>query len=63
MFQLFVAHLTSEDLTRLEHEAQAQIQPHIGLSPAFQMQMHKDTVLKQWFMHRQQTQQELIGDA
>ena len=63
MFQLFVAQLTSEDLTRLEHEAQAQIQPHIGLSPAFQMQMHKDTVLKQWFMYRQQTQQELIGDA
>jgi hypothetical protein len=56
-FELFVAQLTSEDLTRLEREAQAQIQPHIGLGPAFQVQIHKDARLKQWFTQRQQTQQ------
>jgi hypothetical protein len=63
MFELFVAQLTSEDLTRLEREAQAQIQPHIGLSPTFQIQMHKDALLKQWFTQRQQTQQGPPGDV
>src|SRR5437870_5439113 len=54
-YELFVAQLTAEDLARLEREAQAQIQPHIGLSPTFQIQMHKDALLKQWFTQRQHT--------
>ena|SRR5712691_113388 len=55
-FELFVAQLTEEDLTRLDHEAQAHVKPHIGLSPAFQMQVHKDALLKQWFAQRRQPQ-------
>ena len=51
-FELFVAQLTAEDLARLEREAQAEVKPHIGLSPAFQMEMHKDNILKQWFTRR-----------
>ena len=51
-FELFVAQLTPEDLARLEHEAQAEVKPHIGLSPAFQMDMHRDSILKQWFAQR-----------
>jgi hypothetical protein len=51
-FELFVAQLTAEDLARLEREAQAEVQPHIGLSPAFQLDMHKDNILKQWFAQR-----------
>jgi hypothetical protein len=62
-FELFVAQLTSEDLARLEREAQAQIQPHIGLSPTFQIQMHKDALLKQWFTQRQHTSQEPTGNT
>src|SRR4029434_1164340 len=30
-FELFVAQLTTEDLARLEQEAQAEVKPHIGL--------------------------------
>ena len=57
-FELFVAQLTPEDLARLEHEAQAEVKPHIGLSPAFQMDMHRDSILKQWFAQRMQLHQE-----
>src|SRR6516162_5027384 len=53
-FDLFVAQLTTEDLARLEREAQAKVQPHIGLSPAFQLEMHKSNILKQWFAQRMQ---------
>jgi predicted transcriptional regulator len=60
-FELFVAQLTAEDLERLEREAQAEVKPHIGLSPAFQLTMHKDTILKQWFAQRAQRQQEDNG--
>ena len=62
-FELFVAQLTLEDLARLEREAQAQIQPHIGLSPTFQIQMHKDALLKQWFTQRQHKPQEQTGNT
>jgi hypothetical protein len=51
-FELFVAQLTAEDLARLEREAQAEVKPNIGLSPAFQMDMHRDSILKQWFAQR-----------
>ena len=60
-FELFVAQLTAEDLARLEQEAQAEVKPHIGLSPAFQMAMHKDSILKQWFAQRTQLHQERSG--
>ena len=51
-FALFVAQLTAEDLARLEREAQAEVKPNMGLSPAFQMDMHRDSILKQWFAQR-----------
>jgi len=53
-FELFVAQLTAEDLARLEHKAQAEVKPNIGLSPAFQMERHRDSILKQWFAQRTQ---------
>ena len=53
-FALFVAQLTAEDLARLEREAQAEVKPNIGLSPAFQIEMHRDSILKQWFAQRAQ---------
>jgi len=60
-FELFVAQLTAEDLARLEQEAQVEVKPHIGLSPAFQMTMHKDSILKQWFAQRTQLHRERSG--
>jgi biotin operon repressor len=60
-FDLFVAQLPAEDLARLEREAQAEVQPHIGLSPAFQLEMHKGNILKQWFAQRAQRPQEHSG--
>lgn len=56
-FDLFVAQLTAEDLAQLEREAQAEVQPHIGLSPSFQLEMHKNNILKQWFAQRTQRPQ------
>jgi len=61
-FELFVAQLPEEDLARLDREAQAQVKPNIGLSPAFQMQLHKDALLKQWFAQRHQPQPDLSGE-
>jgi hypothetical protein len=61
-FELFVAQLTDEDLAHLDHEAQTQVKPNIGLSPAFQMQIHKDALLKQWFTQRRHPQQEPTGE-
>ncbi len=60
-FALFVAQLTAEDLARLEREAQAEVKPNMGLSPAFQMEMHRDSILKQWFAQRTQLHQERSG--
>ena len=62
-FDLFVAQLTTEDLARLEREAQAEVQPHLGLSPAFQLEMHKGNILKQWFAQRTQRPQEHSGSC
>jgi hypothetical protein len=60
-FDLFVAQLTAEDVACLEREAQAKVQPHIGLSPAFQLEMHKSNILKQRFAQRTQHPQEHSG--
>jgi hypothetical protein len=57
-FELFVTQLTAEDVARLEREAQEEVQLNIGLSPAFQLDMHKDRILKQWFVQRTSPQQE-----
>ncbi|HSX82333.1 MAG TPA: hypothetical protein VLQ80_27700, partial [Candidatus Saccharimonadia bacterium] len=56
-----VAQLTAEDLARLEREAQAAVKPNIGLSPAFQMEMHRASILKQWFAQRTQLHQQRSG--
>lgn len=61
-FELFVAQLTAEDLARLEREAQAHVKLHLGLSPPFQLKMHKEVLLKEWFAQRQQLPQEGRGD-
>jgi len=62
-FELFVAQLTEEDLMRLDHEVQTQVKHNIGLSPAFQIEIHKDALLKQWFAQRGHPQQELpVGE-
>ena len=61
-FELFVAQLTTEDLDRLEHEAQAHVKPNLGLSAKFQLEIHKEAVLKEWFAQRQQLPQEGRGD-
>jgi len=58
-----VAQLTAEDLARLEREAQAHVKPNLGLSPTFQLEMHKDVLLKQWFAQHRQRQQEGRGDG
>jgi hypothetical protein len=51
-FEVFKARLTAEDLARLEREAQAQVSPKIGVSPERQLEVHKDTILQQWFAQR-----------
>jgi hypothetical protein len=51
-FELFQAKLTVEDLARLEQEARAQVSPKLGLSPERQIEVHKDTILQQWFAQR-----------
>jgi len=57
-FELFVARLSTEDLVRLDQEAQFQVKPHIELSPEFQSERYKDGLLRQWFAQRQQPQPE-----
>ena len=52
-FELFTAGLTEEEQERLEQEARSQIQPNIGLSEQFQIEMHKEVILKQWFAQRE----------
>jgi transposase-like protein len=48
-FELFQARLSSEDWDRLEREARAKVNPDLGLSPSRQIDVHKDTILRQWF--------------
>jgi hypothetical protein len=50
--ELFKARLPAEDLERLEQEARAQVNPHLGLSTERQLEVHKDTILQQWFAQR-----------
>jgi hypothetical protein len=52
-FELFKARLSAEDLGRLEQEAHAQVKPHLGLSTERQLEVHKDTILRQWFAQRE----------
>jgi len=52
-FELFTAGLTEEEQECLEQEARSQIQPNIGLSEQFQIEMHKEVILKQWFAQRE----------
>jgi hypothetical protein len=51
--ELFTARLTEEEQERLEQEARSQLQPNIGLSEQFQIEMHKGVILKQWFAQRE----------
>ena len=48
-FELFQAQLSADDWNRLEQEAQAKVNPHLGLSISRQLEVQKDNVLKQWF--------------
>ena len=51
-FEVFQAQLPAEDLARLEQEARAQVNPKLGVSPARQMEVNRDTILRQWFAQR-----------
>jgi transposase-like protein len=48
-FELFQARLSEEDWDCLEREARTKINPDLGLSMSRQMDVHKDTILRQWF--------------
>jgi hypothetical protein len=48
-FELFQARLSDEDCDRLEREAQAKVNPDLGLSTSRQIDVHKDTILREWF--------------
>ena len=48
-FELFQARLSEEDLDRIEREARAKVKPDLGLSASRQIDVHKDTILRQWF--------------
>jgi hypothetical protein len=51
-FELFQAELRPEDWERVEQEAQAKVNPHMGLSTKRQLEVHKETILRQWFEER-----------
>jgi transposase-like protein len=59
-FELFQAQLSKDDWDRLEEEARAKVNPHLGLSTSRQLEVQKDNVLKQWF--EQQTTSRLARD-
>jgi transposase-like protein len=48
-FELFQARLSDEDWDRIEREARAKVNPDLGLSTSRQIDVHKDTILRQWF--------------
>jgi hypothetical protein len=52
-FELFQAELSPEDWERIEQEAQAKVNPHMGLTTERQLEVHKDTILRQRFEERQ----------
>jgi hypothetical protein len=51
-FELFQAELSPEDWERIEQEAQAKVNPHMGLTTKRQLEVHKETILRQWFEER-----------
>jgi hypothetical protein len=52
-FELFQAELSPEDWERIEQEAQAKVNPHLGLTTKRQLEVYKETILRQWFEERQ----------
>jgi hypothetical protein len=61
-FELFQAQLSEDDWDRLEQEARAKVNPHLGLSTNRQLEVQKDNVLKQWF-ERQTTSRSAVDDG
>ena len=51
-FELFQAELSPEDWGRIEQEAQAKVNPNMGLTAQRQLEVHKDTILRRWFEER-----------
>jgi hypothetical protein len=51
-FELFQAELSPEDWGRIEQEAEAKVNPHMGLTAQRQIEVHKDTILRRWFEER-----------
>jgi len=51
-FELFQAGLSPEDWERVEQEAQAKVNPLMGLTTERQLEVHKDTILRRWFEER-----------
>jgi hypothetical protein len=51
-FELFQAELRPEDWERIEQEAQAKVNPYMGLTTKRQLEVHKETILRQWFEER-----------
>jgi hypothetical protein len=51
-FELFQAELSPEDWEQIEQEAQAKVNPHLGLTTKRQLDVHKETILRQWFEER-----------
>jgi hypothetical protein len=54
-FELFKATLPEDEWVRLDQEVCQQINPHIGLSTERQAEVHKDTILRQWFERQEGT--------
>jgi hypothetical protein len=50
---LFEASLTDDEQQRLDQEARTRVNPHMGLSTARQIEIHKDAILKAWFEQRE----------
>jgi len=59
-FELFQARLSEEDWDRLEREARGKVKPNLGLSASRQIEVHKDTILRQWF--EQQTTSRAVDE-
>jgi len=51
-FEVFQTELNPEDWERIEQEAQAKVNPDLGLSTKRQLEVHKETVLRKWFEER-----------